>query len=373
MQRRILFTASSYSHICNFHRPYLREFSRLGWRVDVACGGSPMRIPEAHQVIHTPFEKKLTAPANWKAVRLLRRKITENRYDLISCHTSLASFFTRVAVAGLPARPLVACTSHGYLFDEASPAFKRLLFSSAEKAAAPVTDLLMTMNQWDTDYAAEHKLGRQIRKIPGMGVDLQRLSCDKDSGADLRRSLGLGEEHFVLVYAAEYSPRKSHSYLLKALCKAPAQVVLALPGRGEQLEYCMGLAEELGLQHRVIFPGQVSDMAPWYAAADAAVSSSRSEGLPFNVMEAMGASLPVVASQVKGHTDLIRHEENGLLFPYGDEQACADQIRRLAEEPDLARRLGMCAYDTVQKYSLSSVLPQVMSVYEELLQVPIMA
>ena len=129
----------------------------------------------------------------------------------------------------------------------------------------------------------------------------------------------------------------------------------------------MALAGQLGLEGRVAFPGQVRDMAPWYAAADAAISSSRSEGLPFNIMEAMYLGLPVVATRVKGHTDLIQDGETGLLFPYGDSAACAAQIQRMLDETDLAGRLGAEGARRAQSYALSQVLPQVMEVYEGLL------
>ena len=70
-KQRILFTASTYSHIVNFHRPYLRAFAALGYEVDVACGGTPMEIPEARRLIHLPLEKSMTAPANLRAAGLL--------------------------------------------------------------------------------------------------------------------------------------------------------------------------------------------------------------------------------------------------------------------------------------------------------------
>ena len=368
MNHRILFTASTYSHIYNFHRPYLQEFSRLGWVVDVACGGTPIHLPEATRIIHIPFEKRLAAPANLRATQLLRQAIQENHYDIISCHTSLASFFVRIAVMGLHNRPLVVCTSHGYLFDNTSPSSQRLLLSTAEKITAPVTDLLMTMNQWDTDYAFQHKLGRIIVKIPGMGVNFQQLSPLEGEGTALRCSLGLSPVQIVLIYAAEFSHRKSHDCLLKAMTELPDHIVLLLPGRGDRLEKCMDLVNQFGLQNRVIFPGQVSNMSEWYAAADAAVSSSRSEGLPFNIMEAMYYSLPVIASDVKGHTDLIRNEENGLLFPYGNWRICAEQIRRVIDHPSLARDMGQRAFTSVQQYNLTSVLPSVMAQYQSLIK-----
>ncbi len=76
------------------------------------------------------------------------------------------------------------------------------------------------------------------------------------------------------------------------------------------------------MESRVIFPGHVGDMHSYYNMADAAVSSSRSEGLPFNLLEAMYHGLPVAASRVKGHTDLIKDGENGTMFEPGNPESC---------------------------------------------------
>ena len=94
------------------------------------------------------------------------------------------------------------------------------------------------------------------------------------------------------------------------------------------------------------------------------MSSSRSEGLPFNVMEAMYLRLPVIASRVKGHVDLLRGGESGLLFAPGDENACAQQIMRLVEDPALGRALGQRAREDAEQYALEHVLPKVMACYE---------
>lgn len=368
MSHKILFTASTFSHIANFHRPYLAQFARLGWEVHVACGGPERDIPEAQRIIHIPLEKSMTSPKNWQAVRLLRRMAREEGYALVSCHTSLASFFTRLAVMGLRERPLVACTSHGYLFDGQSAPVKRALLSGAERITAPVTDLLMTMNDWDGRYAQKHRLGRRTVQIPGMGVDFSRLdACPPEEGAALRRDLGLGPERFLFLYAAEFSPRKSQAHLIRALSLLPEAAVLALPGEGALREDCIRLSEELGLGGRVIFPGQVSDMPRWYAAADGAVSASRSEGLPFNIMEAMYAGLPIAASAVKGHTDLIRPGETGLLFPYGDWRACGEAMSALLRDRTWSAQLGAQAHEAVLSYGLDRVLPQVMEQYQRLL------
>lgn len=369
MSPKALFTASTYSHIYHFHRPYLREFSARGWEVHIACGGAPFDIPEADRMIDLPFEKRMTSPRNFAALRVLRRLIAQEGYDLVSCHTSLAACFTRMAVMGLHTRPLTVNTSHGYLFDDLTPRAKRTLLLGAEKLTAGVTDVLMTMNAWDTDLARREKLARRIVEIPGMGVDFSRLSRPADPSARhaARAALGFSDADFLLIYAAEFSARKDQKTLLNALPLLPERVGLLLPGSGTEREACIALAQELGVAHRVAFPGQIRDMASWYALADAACSSSRSEGLPFNIMEAMYCALPVVATAVKGHTDLIDDGETGLLFPFGDAALCAQQIARLASEPALARQLGTAAHERALAFSLDRVLPQVMLVYEEAL------
>ena len=363
---KALFTASTYSHIVNFHRPYLAAFRQLGWTVEVACGGTPMEIPEAHRVVYIPFEKEMLSPRNITAWRQLRRLMKEERYDLVTCRTPLASFFTRMAVRGLRNRPKVACTAHGYLFGEENSGAKNLLLSTAEGLAAPVTDLLMTMNRWDTQYAKAHGLGKEIVEVPGIGLDTGRLRpVSGEERAALRSEWGIAEGEILLLCAAEFSGRKSQQVLIRAMTRLPERVKLALPGQGSLREACMALAAQLGVEERVLFPGQVQ-MAPWYGAADLAVSASRSEGLPFNIMEAMYYGLAVVASRVKGHTDLLEESGAGLLYPYGDWAACAGCIQELLQDPGLVERMGERGRQAVRAYTLDRVQPVIMAQYERL-------
>lgn len=365
----VLFTASTYSHIRNFHLPYLAWFREKGWTVHVACGGEEEHIPHAHRTVPLPLEKKMTAPGNFRAAAELRRYIKETGFDLVITHTSLAAFFTRLAVMGLKDRPKVVNMAHGYLFDDDTSPLKRTVLLLAERVTAPVTDLVITMNRWDTDTAEKYRLGRRVAFVPGVGVDFEALAQDNagDGGAALRRALGIDPEAFVLLYPAEFSTRKNQGLLLEAMAQAPQNVTLVLPGSGDLLDSCKARAHELGLEGRVIFPGYVDGMGAWYEMADCAVTSSRSEGLPFHVMEAMAYGLPVVASAVKGHEDLVEHEKTGLLYPYGDKAACAAHIARLAGDRDYAKTLGAEGLKRSAPYALELVLPLVTAEYESMM------
>ena len=358
----VLITASTFSHILNFHLPYLRRFRELGWQVDVACGGVMRDIPYADVVTALPLEKKMSSPANLQAAKLLRGMMEREHYDLVITHTSLAAFFTRWAARGLRRRPKIVNVMHGYLFTDETPSAKKLLLTKAELLTAPQTDLLLTMNAWDTRWAAAHHAAARVEEIPGMGVDLSRFAGAGEARQAMREKLGLADGDVALIYPAEFSARKDQAMLLRAMTRLPSHIKLLLPGSGELLASCRTLAQELGVAERVQFPGQVHDIPAWLAASDIAVSASRSEGLPFNIMEAMASALPAAASAVKGHTDLIG-PENGLLFPRGDEEAFAAAVRRLAEDAGLRRELGQAGRAKMQRYALETVLPQVMEHY----------
>ena len=135
---KVLFTASTFSHILHFHLPYLRCFKERGWIVHVACGGKTEEVPWADEVIWLPFEKKMTAYGNFKASCLLKKKLREENYDLLCTHTSLAAFFSRCAVWGMRKRPRVVNMVHGYLFDEDTPMAKKMMLLGAERLTAPV-------------------------------------------------------------------------------------------------------------------------------------------------------------------------------------------------------------------------------------------
>ena len=259
---------------------------------------------------------------------------------------------------------------HGYLFDERTPYPKQKLLLAAEQWTAHQTDLLLAMNQWDYELAQRYHLGKRVVYIPGIGVNFSRLMLKESlSRQRLRTEFGLPEDAFILIYVAEFSKRKSQSVLIHTMELLPPKVMLILAGDGVLRQECQELAQRLGVADRIYFPGYVQDMAAWYTMADAAVSSSRIEGLPFNVMEAMYAGIPVVASDVKGHQDLIEDGVTGLLYSYADRYACAAQILRLLESAAFRCTLVEQARERVGRYALERVFPLVMEQYTGLLSV----
>lgn len=361
MSKSILIVASTASHFLHFHLPYLKKFNDLGYTVHIAYGGKIQAVPEADAVHCVCFEKSILSVKNLKAADQLKKLIRVSGFDAVICHTSLAAFFTRLAVLGMRSRPVIINTVHGYLFDHRTPLPKKVLYLTAEKLTAPVTDRIITMNREDREIATRHQLARDIRFCRGMGVDFSRFSDAKE--LDFRRSLDFSDDDFVMIYAAEFSKRKNQQMLIRAMSLLPDRVKLILTGDGAMLQSCKELSKSLGASRRILFPGRVENMPKWYAAADLVVSASRSEGLPFHLMEAMYCGLPAVVSEVKGHTDLIVSGKNGFLFPYNDFKSFASHIRSVLADTELYKKLSRNARQSVLQYDLKTVLPETMELY----------
>lgn len=365
--KKILYTASTFGHLASFHRPYLKWFAARGCEVHAAAGGEPRGFDGVSRCVPVSFQKSMLSPRNVAAVFQLARLLRRERYDLISTHTALAAFFTRLAVRLAGKRGTVVMnTSHGYLFDGDTQPLKRALLLGAERLTAGVTDFVLTMNRQDAALARKYRLGREIIETPGMGVDTARLSPASSAQRRAARvRFGLPEDAFILVYVAEFSARKNQKLLLCALEALPPDVCLLLPGQGATLAACRAQAQARGLSARVCFPGFLTDIASAYHAADVCVSASRIEGLPFNVMEAMACGLPIVATAVKGHEDLV--DGNGLLYKYGDAAAFCAAIARLRQEPDTRREMGEASKRLVRPLTLDAVQPVLAAIYESAL------
>lgn len=358
--KKLLMTASTFAHICSFHLPYIAEFHRLGWEVHVACGGEYREIPCADRQFQLPLEKKYFAIENIRTLAAIHRLMREHEYRLVIAHTSLASFFTRMAEVGVKPRPRTINVVHGYLFDNNTNLIKALMLKAAEFLASPETDMIITMNRFDTQWAEKAFPKKKIRSVSGMGVDAEKYR-------QVRKLSGTGPSNksLTLVYPAEFSRRKNQEMLIRGMTLLPSQVQLVLPGEGALLEACKALARKLGVEDRVIFPGFVSDMGSVLSNADIAVSSSRSEGLPFNLMEAMFCGLPIVASNVKGNADLVIDGKTGFLFPYNDEKAFAAAVKKLFNHTELLKKMGEAGYSHAESFSIHRVMPTVMEAYLE--------
>jgi glycosyltransferase EpsD len=183
-----------------------------------------------------------------------------------------------------------------------------------ERLLAHRTNALIVMNREDLRLAVRYKLYSQnVYFIKGMGV---KLPLPEFSRGDVRRELLL-DDRFVITFVGELSKRKNQELLIRALprlLELIPRVHLLLVGDGGERGYLEKLARELGVLHAVSLVGHSSEVPRLLSATDLYASPSLSEGLPFNVVEALSLGLTVLISNVKGHSDIVDDGVDGFLF-----------------------------------------------------------
>lgn len=366
MPKKILYCASTVSHIKNFHLPYLKAFHEKGYEVWVAANEQKI-IPYTDHVVKLPFCKKMTSIQNVRAVYMAHKLIREEKFDIVSTHTMLASAVIRAAILPLHHRPKVFCTVHGYLFNE-SDGLTKWKYLLPEKICARVTDVLMVMNHEDFAIAEKHKLYHgKLHYINGMGIDLTKFKpASREERSSARKVIGISGDDFVYIYAAEFSKRKNQELLIRTFakaCKGNPKMKLLLAGSGLLLNHCRELVHQLQTDQQILFLGYVNDIQQIYAACDVCVSVSLIEGLPFNVMEAMACGLPVIASDIKGHRDLICDGKSGMLFL--ETEKLQDQLQTIGKDLALYDSIREASLLQVKRFGLSVTFPQIMDCYKE--------
>jgi glycosyltransferase involved in cell wall biosynthesis len=146
------------------------------------------------------------------------------------------------------------------------------------------------------------------------------------------------------------------------------QARLIIVGNGDIQIQLERMAKALGITDSVEFAGLQSDIPAQLHRGGLAVLSSRTEGMPNALLEAMACGLPCVATRVSGSEDIIQHGVNGLLVESEDYQGMAQALLTLLSDPVLAQKYGQAARATIEKhYSLEHVTDKYVELYQNML------
>jgi len=169
------------------------------------------------------------------------------------------------------------------------------------------------------------------------GVDVARLTATALDRREARRELGLPGDAMVVGTVARFDAVKHLDVLLRAVARVP-DVILVLVGDGEESARLRGLAGSLSLGPRAVFAGERVDAARLLPAFDVYATTSHKEGMPLAVLEAMALGLPVLASDIPAHREVLPPASPGLFA--GDVDAMAAALARLAGDAAARAALG---------------------------------
>lgn len=295
------------------------------------------------------------------AIRQLARYLKAERIQVVNTHSGIDSWVGALA-AKLAGTPVLVRTRHLNIpLKRAWHNFVHFLPDSLVTCGETMSRHL----EEGCGFPAE-----QLTSIP-TGIDFSRFT-PLHTRQETRQSLGIPEEDFLVLMVGVIRSVKRHEIALRAFgrfLERHPSAHLVLAGEGPMQERMEQLATELAIAERVHFLGHREDVPDLLGAADLVLLTSRSEGVPQAVTQALGLGVPVVATAVGGVPELVIHERTGLLVPPEDPQAAAEAMARLADDPALAARLGEEGRRHVMaEFSLDAMLDKTERLYHALLE-----
>lgn len=286
---------------------------------------------------------------NLARVMRLRKSICESKPDAVISFIDRTNVLTLLAVIGLGLNVVIS--------ERTDPAVHRIgkVWDVLRKLTYPRASAIVVQSA-----TVQNWLKRTIRKTV-VNVIPNPISLKELTGMPDKDAPGIKENsEKILMAMGRLGPEKGFDLLIKAFFKTARRYPdwrLLILGEGNERKSLEGLIKELGLTGRVFLPGRVRNPVHFLKQADIFAMSSRREGFPNALLEAMACGLPVISFDCpSGPRELIRNGIDGLLVPSEDIDALADAIAMLIENERMRSRLAFSATDVLERFGMEKVM-----------------
>ena len=305
------------------------------------------------------------------------------RPQIVHTHMAKAGLLGRLAAAGYnlsrgsAPRARVIHTYHGHVLEGYFSPLMTRIFVGFERMLARVSDTIVAISPAIEGELRDHfGIGRadQYRVIP-LGFDLAPFAAVNDvTRIRARQDLRLAADADVICTVGRLTAIKQHRLFLEtvaAVARSRPALVALIAGDGELRSDLERYAGELGIADRVRFLGWRRDLATIYAASDVFLLTSRNEGTPVALIEAMASGIPGVSTDVGGVKDVIVSDDAGTRVGEHRADALAAPVIGYLAAPEMRRQSGVRARAAVlDRFSLDRLVHDVRTLYRDLLARP---
>lgn len=273
----------------------------------------------------------------------LKKLFKDGKYDVIHLHGTRAGFWGAMASRGL-AIPIIY-TEHTFAFSAGRNFFSSKFFEKVERYIGHHVQRLVALSSEDATLAKDLKLAPQENiVIIKNGVEFDRFNCRIEAAKthQLRRELGIPDNSNVVGTVGRITYQKNPERFLDIVNMLTAKhpdIVFLWIGDGELKQNMAALIKNRKMTN-VIITGFRNDIPELLRLMDVFLLTSRWEGLPLSVIEAMGSGLPVVATDIRGVRELVAHWESGFLYAPSDTEKASEYLSKLLKDRNLRKKLG---------------------------------
>ena len=302
---------------------------------------------------------------------------------IVHTHMAKAGLLARVAAwahnltRGSAPRARVVHTYHGHVLDGYFSPLATRVFITLERLLARLSDRIIAISPAiRQELLTTYRIGRDANyRVVPLGFDLAPFAAvDDRARGEARRALDLPAGAPVIATVGRLTAIKQHRLFLDAFArvlKSHPTAIALIAGGGELEDDLKAYAASLGIADRVRMLGWRRDLPTIYAATDVFLLTSRNEGTPVALIEAMASGVPGVSTAVGGVIDVIGSNDTGRTAPFGDAGALASAVSELVSDPQLRAEMGRRARARVlAHYDINRLVNDIATLYRELLTPP---
>ena len=331
-------------------------------------GVKPIFIPK--------LKREIRPLADIVSLYRICKLMKQYRPDIVHTHTAKAGFLGRVA-AFFVRVPIRVHTFHGHTFYGYFNSLKNSMFLFVERVLAKLTNAIIAISPLQhKDITETYKVTKKDKcEIIPLGLDLDdylRINFFPKH----KENIGLKNEDIVIGTVGRITEIKNHKLFLDIAqifydsdIAKNISVKFILIGGGELKDEIESYKNKLGLKDKVFLTGWQKNMTKIYSAMDIFVLTSKNEGTPISMIEAMASGIPAVSTEVGGVADVLIDNETGYLVNDFDKKDFVKKLIKLISDKDLRERMGKTARDSVKnKFSKGRLIRDINILYEKLIK-----
>ncbi len=317
-------------------------------------------------VLPVPMVRAVRPWQDARAAGALYRLLRRQPFDIIHTHSSKAGILGR-AVGRAATNAKLVYSPQGFYF-LGSSGMGRHVYLNLERLAGRLTDRLIALSASEREVAvANGVIAPQRVALIENGVDACEVRQRAQGAPDLA-ALGIPAAVPLVGTLARFIPQKAPEDTLAVFARlhasAPAAHFLWIGHGGPSEREIRARAAALGLADQVHFLGYRADALAWVRLLDVFLLTSRWEGMPYSILEAMALAKPIVATAAVGTSDVLEHNRTGMLAPVGDVDSLAAHAARLLDDSGRAQALGARALRAVEtRFSQQRMLDKTQALY----------
>ena len=327
---------------------------------------------EGLKIIKTPYLKRnLSLINDLLAYKFLKNYFKKNKFDVVHTHSSKAGILGRIAAhkAGVKC---VVHTIHGLPFHSYEKWHKNKLYIFAERLAAKYCHKIFSVADAMTRQALKEKVGTpDMYKTIRSGMDMSLYKSKLED--DFRKKLGIKKEQIVIGKIARLFELKGHDELIEIaskICSDRDDIIFLIVGDGILRSQLETKISSRGLSKFFIFTGLVSStqIPDYIACMDIVIHLSLREGLPRVAVQALASCCPVIAYNLDGTPEVVKHNVTGLIYEPKQQELLINGLKKLIDNPSLCQQLGKNGQDRVLKqFSKETMVDELQKEYESIL------